>query len=206
VSEPTAGTITPMPPTVQLSLPGAEEMFAAAGLDTLPMGASELNPKQLRFAVEYLNSGNASAAAKLVGYSADNAEKLRKIPAVARFLNASAKIVAQNGDQLVRRKWELSVSYHAELKELRSKPLDQRTEKDLRREATVALMAVRNDTLLAALLNRLGIKLTGDVNVSHTANSGGDIMVIPPDALQGFAAARQEVAAVKRLQAIGGAN
>lgn len=195
-----------MPPTVQLSLPGAEEMFAAAGLDTLPMGASELNPKQLRFAIEFLHRGNASAAAVAVGYSPDNAEKLRKIPAVSRFLNAAVKTVAQNGDQLARRKWELSQSYHAELMDLRAIPLKKKTEKQIRRESWLAIAVNRNDTLLAMMLNRLGIKLTGEMNVNHTATGGGDIMVIPPDALAGFAAARQEVAATRRLQAMGGTN
>lgn len=194
-----------MPPE-QLSLPGAQEMFAAAGLETLPHGASELNPKQLKFAIAYLNCGNATQAAELAGYSKDNAEKLRKNTGVMRFLNAASKTVAQNGDQLVKRKFELSVSYHDELKQLRSKPLDQRTEKELRREQSVALMAVRNDTLLAALLNRLGIKLTGDLTVNHTATGGGDFVVIPPDALSGYAQMRQEVAATNRLTNAGGRN
>lgn len=189
----------PPPAPQQLSLPGAEELFAAAGLDTLPIGAADLNPKQLRFAIAYLNCGNATQAAKEAGYSEDNAEKLRKNTAVTRFLNGAIKTVAQNGDQLLRRKFELSVSYHAELKELRAIPLKKKTEKQLRRENSVSLMAVRNDTLIAAMLNRLGIKLTGEVNVSHSATGQADFMVIPPDALQGMAAARQEVAAHNRL-------
>jgi hypothetical protein len=196
-----------MPPAVQLSLPGAGEMFAAAGLDTLPLGAGELSPKQLRFCIEYLNGGHASEAAKLAGYSPESAEKVRKVPSVARFLNAAAKTVAQNGDQLVRRKWELSVSLHRELMDLRAKKLEDKTEKELRREQALALMVTRNDTILGALLNRLGIKLTGEVSVNHTASGGGDFLVIPPDALAGFAAARQEVAAVNRLAAAkGGPN
>lgn len=168
------------------------------------MGASELNPKQLRFAVAYLNSGNAKQAAETAGYSAESAEKVRRTPVISRFLHAALKTVSQNGDQLVVRKFELSVSYHSELQELRAKKLEEKTEKELRREAQVALMAHRNDMLLGMLLGRLGVKLSGEVTVNPGATGGGDFIVIPPDALAGFAAARAEVAATNRLAAASG--
>lgn len=189
---------------VQLALPGAADMFAAAGLETLPHGAGEMGAKQLKFCVAYLNCGNQRQAAREAGYSEDNAAKLLKTTAIARFLGGAVKAVAQNGDQLVRRAWERSVSWHEELMAIRGKPHAEKTEADRKREAQLALMLTRNDTVLAAMLNRLGIKLTGEI--THTAQSagGGDFIVLPPDALAGFAAMRQEVAATNRLAAASG--
>jgi hypothetical protein len=187
---------------VQLALPGAAEMFAAAGLETLPLGASEMSRKQLLFAVAYLNCGNARQAARETGYNDDNASKLLENNAISRFLNAATKTVAQNGDQLVRRKWELSVSLHRELMEIRAQDKAAKTPADLKRESKLERMVNRTDMLLAAMLNRLGIKLTGDVNVNHTATAGGDQIVIPPDALAGFAVMRAEVAAGNRVAAL----
>jgi len=192
---PAPETIIEPPTPVQLPLPGAQELFAAAGLETLPHGVGDLTARQLKFAIAYLENGCLKDAAVAAGYSPESAEKVRKTPAMQRFLNASVKTVAENGDALVRRKWELSVAYHAELKRLREKPLAERTEKELRRENQVALMAVRNDLLLASLLNRLGVKLTGEVQVNHNIGGGGDFIVVPPDALAGFARARQEAVA-----------
>lgn len=183
----------------QLSLPGAEEMFAAVGLETLPHGAGDLTKKQLEFVLAYLECGSERAAARKSGYAEQHASKVMRTGAVARFLRAAIRPVAQNGDQLVRRKWELSVAYHAEIMRLRSKPFAERTDAELRREVQVAAMAVRNDTLLAAMLNRLGVRLTGEVQMNHTATGGGDFIVVPPDALRGFAAARAEVVAYDRV-------
>jgi hypothetical protein len=187
----------------QLSLPGAEELFRAVGLETLPLGVSEMTPKQLRFCVAYLSCGNARQAARESGYNEDNAAKLLQKTAISRFLGAAIKPVAENGDALVRRKWELSASLHTELMAIRGKAPAQRTEKDNRREAALMLAVTRNDTLLAALLNKLGIKLTGEIN-QNVSVTGGDAIVIPPESLSGFAQMRQEVAAVNRLQ--GGKN
>lgn len=175
------------------------------GLDTLPFGAAEMTRKQLLFAVAYLACGNAKQAARETGHNDSNATKLLQNTAVSRFVNAAAKPVAQNGDQLVRRKWELSVSLHKELMDLRGKK--EKDSGELKRERQLIRMANQTDQLLAALLGRLGIKLTGEVNVNHTANSSSDFVVIPPDALAGFAQARQEAAAHNRLAAAtGGKN
>jgi hypothetical protein len=48
--------------------------------------------------------------------------------------------------------------------------------------------------LLAALLNRLGIKLSGEVTHTVQNAAGGDFIVVPPDALPGLAMMRREVA------------
>lgn len=187
-------------------MPGAEALFSAVGLDTLPHGASELNPKQLKFALAFLGCGNATQAARETGFSEENAGKLLKNTGISRFLSLAVKPVAQNGDQLVRRVWERSVSMHAEFMALRGIDRAKRTDEDRKRERELQVALSRNDMLLAALLNRLGIKLTGEVAVTHSAGGGGDFMVVPPDALAGFAAARQEVAAHNRLTGTGGRN
>lgn len=181
-------------------------MFRAVGLETLPHGASELTVKQLRFCVLYLACGNARQAARETGYAEQHAAKVIQNGAVARFLGSAVKPVAENGDQLVRRKWELSASLHRELMEIRGKTKEERTERDERREAQLMLAVTRNDTLLGALLNRLGIKLTGEIAHNHTAQGGGEFIVVPPEALGGFASMRQESVATSRLQSAGGPN
>lgn len=168
-------------------------MFAAVGLETLPHGAAEMTARQLKFAVAYLGCGNARQAAREAGFNDTHASKLLQNAAVARFVNAAAKPVAQNGDQLVRRKWELSVSLHKELMELRGK--EKKDSAEQKRERQLIRMANQTDMLLAALLNRLGIKLTGEVSVNHSVVGGGDFIVVPPDALAGFARARQDAVA-----------
>lgn len=178
-------------------------MFAAVGLDTMPHGASELTAKQLRFALAYLDCGNATQAAREVGYSENNTGKLLKGNGLSRFLTLAVKPVAQNGDQLVRRKWELSVSLHHELMELRGKAKKEASE--MKRERSLVRMSNQTDMLLAALLNRLGIKLTAEVTHTHKA-SGGDFLVLPPDSLSGFARARQEAVASVAGRMSGGAN
>lgn len=202
-------SVAPTTPAVsqpqQLALPGAEELFAAVGLESLPHGAGELSVKQLKFAIAFLGCGNERQAARESGYAEQHASKVMQRGALARFVAAAVKPVAQNGDQLVRRKWELSVSLHHELMELRGKEQKTKTSADLKRERQLIRMANQTDMLLAALLNRLGIKLTGEISHNHTA-SGGDFVVLPPDSLAGFAAMRQEVAAATRLQSAGGPN
>lgn len=203
--EPLPPTVAPAPAEVQLALPGGAEAFAAAGLETLPHGAGDMSAKELRFCISYLNCGSQRQAAREAGYSEDNASKLLRNTAIARFLGGAIKVVAQNGDQLVRRVWERSVSWHEELMMLRAKPHADKSKADHQRETQLALMLTRNDTVLAALLNRLGIKLTGEVNMNVAAGTGGgDFIVLPPDALAGFAAMRQEVAATNRLTAASG--
>ena len=190
-------------PSVQLSLPGAAEMFGAVGLDSLPHGAADMNGRQLRFCLAYLASGSASQAARETGYSDVDGHKILRRAKVSRFLSAAVKPVAQNGDQLVRRKWELSVSLHHELMQLRGIAPEKKTAAEMKRERQLVRMVNQTDMLLAAMLNRLGIKLTGEVTVQHTG--GGDFIVVPPDALPGMARARQEVVTdLARLQ--GGLN
>lgn len=185
----------------QLALGGMEAAFAAVGLETLPHGAGRMSPKQLRFCLRFLDCGNARQAARECGLPEQHASKLMRKGAVSEFLRAAVKPVAQNGDQLVRRKWELSVSWHDELMELRAKPYGTLTESEQHREMQLATMVTRNDTLLAALLNRLGIQLAGEV--AHTISQGGsDFVVLPPEALGGFATGRQQVARDRQRHAV----
>lgn len=190
---------------MQLALPHAAELFSAVGLETLPHGAAEMTRKQLQFALAYLGCGNARQAAREVGMAEQHASKVMHSGAVSRFLTAAMKPVAQNGDQLVRRKWELSVSLHHEIMELRAKAT--RTEAEEKKQRDLIRLANQTDLLLAALLNRLGIKLSGEVNVNHSA-TGGDFVVLPPDTLSGFARARQQAVAsvAGRMAGNGGAN
>lgn len=166
--------------------------FAAVGLESLPHGAGKMSPRQLRFCLRFLDCGNARQAARECGLPEQHASKLMRKGAISEFLRAAVKPVAQNGDQLVRRKWELSVSWHDELMRLREKAHGSLTESEQQREMQLSAMVTRNDTLLAALLDRLGITLTGEV--VHTIQRTSDCVVIPPDALAGFASARREVA------------
>jgi hypothetical protein len=101
----------------------------------------------------------------------------------------------------------LCASLHAEVIELRNIAPDKKTPEEKKREGKLIRQRHNAYMLLAAMLNRLGVKITGEVSVQHGAATGGDVVVIPPDALGGFATMRAEVAANNRVAALtGGKN
>jgi len=179
----------------QLELPLVAEAFRGVGVETLPFGVSELTAKQRGFVLAYLRTGNAKAASRLAGLNETHASKMLKRASVLRLLNTVAQQVAANGDQLVRRKWELSVSLHHELMELRAKTPEERTGCEERREAQLVKMINQTDTLLAALLNRLGVKLSGELTTTQNINVTQVGAVVATEFLGGYTATRQSVTA-----------
>jgi len=177
-------------PAAQLELPLVAEAFRGVGVESLPVGVSELTAKQRGFVLAYLKTGNATEAARLAGVNETNSSKMLKKPGVLRLLNAVAKQVAENGDQLVRRQWELSVNLHHELMELRAKPLAERTREDERREWQLIKSLNQTNTLLAALLNRLGVKLSGELTTTQNINVTQVGAIVPPDVIGSFHATR----------------
>jgi len=188
-------------PTAQLELPLVAEAFRGVGVETLPHGLSELTSKQRGFVLSYLKTGNAKEAARLSGVNETGASKMLKKPSVLRFVNVLAQQVASNGDQLVRRKWELSVSLHHELMELRSKTPEERTGYEERREAQLVKMINQTDTLLAALLNRLGVKLSGELTTTQNINVTHVGAVVAPEYLNAFPCTRADVVSGHREEA-----
>jgi len=185
-------------PTAQMELPLVAEAFRGVGVETLPVGVSELTPKQRGFVLAYLKTGNASAAARLAGVNETNSSKMLKKPGVLRLLNAVAKQVAENGDALVRRQWELSVNLHHELMELRAKPLPERTRYDERREWQLIKSLNQTNTLLAALLNRLGVKLSGELTTTQNINVTSVGVAVTPELIPSYPHLRGEIDARSR--------
>ena len=145
----------------QLSLPGAQEMFEAVGLNTLPLGAGDLSRKQLEFCINYLKTGSAKAAAEMAGYADPEAHgsKILKTPAVARFLAKSVAKVSANAEQLISRVWTRSANLQAQIEKLQqSKTGDWKKEKELTHYAN------QTDALLASLLGKL------QLNVNHSTS------------------------------------
>jgi len=178
-------------PSAQLELPLVAEAFRGVGVETLPHGLSELTAKQRGFVLAYLKTGSAKAAARLSGVNETGASKMLKKAPVLRFVNVVAQQVAANGDQLVRRKWELSVSLHHELMELRAKTPEERTGYDERREGQLVKMINQTDTLLAALLNRLGVKLSGELTTTQNINVSHVGVALEPEAITAYKVARR---------------
>jgi len=175
----------------QLEFSQDAELFRGAGVEELPAGLSELSHKQKKFVLEYLRLGNASAAARACGVHETNTTKILRRPNVLRFLHAVTAQVAASGDQLVKRQWELSVSLHEELQAIRAKPLAERTEAQRRREWHLIKAVNQTNTLLAALLNRLGVRLSGELTTTQNVNVTASGVAVLPELLNGYACARR---------------
>lgn len=166
-------------------------LFAALGVAELPVGMADLTAKETRFVLAYLRTGLASTAAREAGYSDPEADaaKIRRRPAVARILNASATSAASNAAGLARRVWERSQAFHDELQQIRPKiaalraeglptPSGEedkcRTEYIMRlafleqRERFLVDSATKQDQLLATLHSKIELNISGTIDHAHT--------------------------------------
>ena len=182
-------------------------LFAEIGVAELPVGMADLTTKETRFVLAYLRTGLASTAAREAGYADPEADaaKIRRRPAVARILNASATSAAANANGLAKRVWERSQAYHDELQQIRPKIAAKRSaglpkpcsdedkcrseyEKELafleQRERFLVDAASKQDALLVQLHAKLEVKVTGSVDHNH--------MVVGPEQLAELAQARRE--------------
>ena len=166
-------------------------LFAEIGVAELPAGMADLTAKETRFVLAYLRTGLASTAAREAGYSDPEADaaKIRRRPAVARILNASATSAAGNAGALAKRIWERSQAFHDELQQIRPKiaamralglptPCSDedkcRTEYITRlafleqRERFLVEAATKQDQLLATLHSKIELNISGTVDHAHT--------------------------------------
>ena len=166
-------------------------LFAALGVAELPVGMADLTAKETRFVLAYLRTGLASTAAREAGYADPEADaaKIRRRPAVARILNASATSAAGNASGLAKRVWERSQAYHAELQQLRPQiaalrdkglPTPCSDEDKCRseylsqlafleqRERFLVEAATKQDQLLAALHSKIELQVSGTIDHAHT--------------------------------------
>lgn len=183
-----------MPPADQLTLSPIEQQFAAAGVTSLPQGASDLTARELKFVTRLLEHGQMARAATEAGYSADSAgsiasDTLRK-PKVLRFYRSCLGEVAAKADIVTRRVYERSVMFHAraiaaaqERDDAETWILSEETHqngKDAKKvqrfeklrdraqrdEKHYTTLANQTDTLLAALLGKVK-ELTIDNSTHH---------------------------------------
>lgn len=192
----------PQPPE-QLKLADGQTLFQGIGLDVLPAGASSLTRKQLHFCLEFLRCGVATEAARRAGYSSPDSDgsKVQRSAGVAAFLGRAGVTVAKNADQLVCRAARRSTMLHEQIvAEMEKKP-ELRDHKLLEK---LHLAVVRTDMLLGSLLGKLGISLSGELNVNHGGTVNHEHTVaIPAEALPGLAEMRREVVSATRT---GGPN
>jgi phage terminase small subunit len=181
-------------PPAQLSFAAMSAELADAGVGReLPEGASDLTKREFAFVTRLLQHGQMARAAREAGYAEESAgviatETLRK-PKVHGFYRRCLSKVANNAEQLVIRVYERSALFHAkclecaqQAKELETLMLVARkenakngttveyeTQRELmvRMEKHYAALATQQDTLLATLLGKLNINISGDVNVNH---------------------------------------
>ena len=185
-------------------------LFAELGVESLPVGMSDLTAKETRFVLAYLRTGLASSAAREAGYADPEADaaKIRRRPAVARILNASATSAAANASGLAKRVWERSQAYHEELQQIRPKiaamralglptPCSDEDKCRIEYEKRLAFLeqserflvdaARKQDALLVQLHAKLEVKVSGTVDHQH--------VVITPEKLAELAQARREALA-----------
>jgi hypothetical protein len=156
----------------QLLLPGARELMSATGLMDLPVGFSDLSPQQRRFCINFLACGNATKAAREAGYVEPDSQSVRlmKKPAVAKFLGQAARRLAADSDALLKRAMDRSVWLHAELAEARNRRMESEGAGDFRRERALHEMVGKADTLVAALLGKLSVNVSGSIEHNHTVS------------------------------------
>lgn len=191
-------------PDPQPELPGMAEACQAVGLEALPTGLAQLTKRQREFTLAYLETGNATEAARRAGYGdpASDGAKARANPAVQAVLVQAAVPVAKNADQLIRRVAERSRYAHAMYEIEAAKEPSLRSNKAVREWMAEAN---RCDSLLGSLLGKIqGVHVTGQVNHAHKHT--GEVGVIPAEALPAFAQIRRAVVEERIKATIGGDN
>lgn len=182
------------PARSQLEFAAVTASFAAAGINELPQGVSDLTRREMRFVVGVLEHGQMAKAAIEAGYSPDSAgaiasETLRK-PKVFAFYKRCLDKVASQAELVVRRCYERSVIFHAKAmeagqsvrdanewllvnwKQERSRTGKEVKEYELARERAqrdekhYAGLARAEDALLLNALGRLKVAPGGDVTIN----------------------------------------
>lgn len=188
-------------------------LFEAIGVAELPQGFGDITGREQRFVLALLRHGQMAKAAVEAGYSETSAgsiasETLRK-PKVFAFYQRCLGALASNADKLTQRVAERSLVLHqkameaaqvvADLDELilvaekqntgkagTTTEYETRREQAAKAEKHYTTLANQTDTLLASLLGKLNLNVSGTVTHNH---------VIVNDKL-----AAELVAARKRLQ------
>lgn len=201
-------------PADQLTLSPIEQQFAAAGVTSLPEGASNLTSRELKFVTRLLEHGQMARAATEAGYSAESAgaiatETLKK-PKVLRFYRSCLSEVAAKADLVTRRVYERSVMFHAKLQAAAQeranaeewiiaeeshqngknahevRKFEKVRDRAQRDEKHYATLANQTDTLLAALLGKIK-ELTIDNSTHHNH------VILTPNFLAELSEARRQV-------------
>lgn len=201
----------------QLKLTAIEEDLRASGVEETPEGLGTLTRKEVKFVTALLRHGQMAQAAKEAGYSAESAgqiasETLRK-PKVFRFYKKCLAQLAKNGDEVVRRVMERSTLLHAKATECAQQAANlekllllsykdedgckgskQINEYETQLSRTVKLekhymtLANQTDTLLASLLGKLSLSVSGEIK--HSGE-----LTLAPGTLDVLATMRREVTA-----------